>query len=76
MKAHQRHYLSDRAHINDIRSWMLANAHKHIDPKTREVDMTALVEDWDRSCASGKDTMNTEHEAWYVAVDVCDEVNP
>ncbi len=52
----------------EIRRWMVANQADYIDPKTGELNWTALVEAWDRSCADGGATLDPDHIAWEIAV--------
>lgn len=58
-----------------IRSWMRAHAREFADPRTGEINCTALVEEWDRSCADGGATLDPDHPAWEIAVEVADEVS-
>ncbi len=39
-----------------------------------EVNCTELVEAWDSECASGGDTLDSDHVAWTIAVEVADEI--
>ena len=56
-----------------IRSWMREHASEHVD-ECGEVNCTSLVEAWDSACASGGDTLDPNHEAWDIAVEVANEI--
>ena len=53
-----------------IARWMRAHKSEHVDRLTGEVNLTALVEAWDRACADGGATLDPDHIAWEVAVEV------
>ncbi len=53
-----------------IARWMRAPKSEHVDRLTGEVNLTALVEAWDRACADGGATLDRDHIAWEVAVEV------
>lgn len=53
-----------------IKRWMRANLDEHRDPKTGEVNLTELVEAWDRECADGGATLDPDHIAWEIAAEV------
>jgi hypothetical protein len=53
-----------------IARWMRAHKGEHVDRLTGEVNLTALVEAWDRACADGGATLDRDHIAWEVAVEV------
>lgn len=55
-----------------IARWMRNNVVNHVDGVTGEVNCTALVEEWDRECAGGGATLDPDHVAWEVAVEVAD----
>ena len=57
-----------------IRKWMKANYVDHIDPLTNEINATSLVEAWDHACADGSQTLDPNHIAWDIAVDVIDSI--
>jgi len=57
-----------------ILSWMRANAKDHIDPKTGELNCTALVEAWDAAEGTGKETLQHSHPAWDLAVEIAEEL--
>lgn len=50
--------------------WMRAHKAEHVDRLTGEVNLTALVEEWDRACADGGATLDRDHIAWDIAVEV------
>lgn len=50
------------------------NVDNFIDNSTGEVNCTALVEAWDRQCDSGEATLDENHIAWEVAVEVAEKV--
>jgi len=50
-----------------IRYWMLANMEDYRDRRTGEINLTDLVEAWDRACADGGVTLDPDHIAWDVA---------
>ena len=53
-----------------IARWMRAHKAEHVDRLTGEVNLTALVEAWDRACADGGATLDRDHIAWDIAVEV------
>ena len=53
-----------------IAHWMRAHKAEHVDRLTGEVNLTALVEEWDRACADGGATLDRDHIAWDIAVEV------
>lgn len=53
-----------------IRAWMRLNAADHTDGRTGEVNCTSLVEAWDAEKGSGEETLDPDHPAWEVAVEV------
>ena len=54
-----------------LRRWFLANKARHTDSATGDVNLTSLVEDWDRTCAGGRATLDPDHLAWEIAAEVC-----
>lgn len=50
-----------------IQRWMLANKEDYRDRRTGELNCTELVEAWDRACADGGSTLDSDHIAWDVA---------
>lgn len=56
----------------EIKKWMLLNADRFIDKSTNEIDFTQMVEAWDNECDNGKATLDSDHIAWSIAVDVSD----
>lgn len=54
----------------DIQLWMMRNIKDHIDSKTGEVNCTSLVEAWDNECSTGEATLDEDHPAWDIAVEV------
>lgn len=55
-----------------IKKWMLLNMDRFVDPQTGEVNCTSMVETWDIECANGDATLDPDHEAWDIAVQVSD----
>ena len=55
-----------------IARWMRDHVVDHVDGVTGEVNCTALVEEWDRECAGGGATLDPDHVAWEVAVEVAE----
>lgn len=53
----------------EIRRWMRANNERFVDRKTGEVNMTEMVETWDREQSTGGSTLDTNHVAWDVATE-------
>ena len=49
-----------------IRAWMKRHADEH--REGGEVNLTNLVEAWDRACSTGAATMDPGHVAWEVAI--------
>lgn len=56
-----------------IKKWMLLNVERFID-ECREVDCTKMVETWDIECDSGAATLDENHIAWDVAIEVAEKV--
>lgn len=54
---------------SDIKRWMWRNVERFLD-SCGEVNATAMVEAWDHECSTGEATLDSEHEAWTIAVDV------
>ena len=52
-----------------IRRWMKANAASFEDPRTGEVDLTAMVEAWDAEEGTGAETLDCDHQAWEIAAE-------
>lgn len=50
-----------------IAAWMRAHAEEYRDRRTGEINTTALVEGWDRACADGGATLDSDHIAWDLA---------
>ncbi len=48
-----------------IRAWMARHAAEH--REGGEVNLTTLVEAWDRACSTGAATLDSDHPAWEVA---------
>ena len=59
----------------EIKKWMLLNADRFLDKQTNELNTTLMVETWDLECASGKDTLDSDHIAWSIAVDVSEHLD-
>lgn len=55
----------------EIRNWMKSNLADYID-ECDEVNCTAMVEAWDRECADGGATLDPNHIAWEIAVEVAE----
>ncbi len=55
-----------------IYGWMIRNADRFIDQRTGEVNATRMVEAWDNETQTGSVTLDSDHEAWDVAVKVAD----
>jgi len=53
-----------------ILRWMKRNAEDHRDQRTGEINYTTLVEQWDRDCSTGEATMDSDHPAWEIALEV------
>lgn len=53
---------------SDIAAWMAENHHLFIDRSTEELNLTEMVEAWDRECCTGEATLDPDHIAWEVAV--------
>lgn len=58
--------------IEEIRKWMKANVSEYVD-ECGEVNCTEMVEAWDAECGSGEDTLDPDHPAWDIAVEVSEE---
>ena len=46
---------------------MLTNMKDYRDRRTGELNLTDMVEAWDRACADGEATLDPDHIAWDVA---------
>jgi hypothetical protein len=55
-----------------IARWMRDHVADHVDGVTDEVNCTTLVEEWDCECADGGATLDPDHVAWEVAVEVAE----
>jgi hypothetical protein len=53
-----------------IKTWMYAHLHEHIDKQTNELNCTSLVEAWDSECSTGNETLDMNHIAWDIAIDI------
>lgn len=53
-----------------IRKWMTQHVGEFVDPRTGEVNCTALTEAWDSAESTGEATLDSDHIAWEIAVDV------
>lgn len=53
----------------EIAGWMRLHMDEHRDG-CGHVNLTALVEDWDRECSTGGATLDSNHPAWEIAVEV------
>jgi hypothetical protein len=69
-------YRSVQAYVDElekeIRTWMRTHRGDHADRKTNEVDCTALVEAWDHQQSTGMATLDPDHIAWDIAVEVAE----
>lgn len=54
---------------NEIRRWMRENRSRFVDYMTEEVNLTEMVETWDREQASGDATLDPDHIAWEIATE-------
>jgi hypothetical protein len=59
-------------HRTWIRAWMQAHVGEHRDVRTGEINLTALVENWDHCCADGGVTLDPDHPAWEIAAQVAE----
>lgn len=57
---------------DQIRRWMKIFVGNYVD-ECNEVDCTKMVEDWDSLCGTGEETIDPDHIAWDIAVEVADE---
>ena len=55
---------------SQIRTWMRKHASKHVDRDTDELNHTSLVEAWDFHEGDGKATLDSNHPAWDIALEV------
>lgn len=53
---------------DSIYGWMRRHMHEHIDPRTRELNLTSMVEAWDQEQSTGESTLDQDHLAWEAAV--------
>jgi hypothetical protein len=62
--------LNMHQHTNgEIIAWMISSYRRFIDD-CLEIDMTSMVEAWDRECSNGSETLDENHPAWNCAVHV------
>lgn len=54
---------------HEIRRWMRDNRSRFADYGTEEVNLTEMVETWDREQATGSDTLDPDHIAWEIATE-------
>lgn len=59
------------SNANSIRKWMDNNVADFVD-ECNEVDCTGMVEAWDIENASGEETLDMDHIAWDISVDVAE----
>ena len=52
----------------EIKKWMLFNADRFME--SGELNLTKIVEAWDIECDSGEATVDSDHPAWEVALEV------
>jgi len=55
-----------------IKAWMSANRDDFIDARTGEINLTGLVEAWDSAEGTGDETLDEDHPAWGIAVEIDD----
>ena len=55
-----------------IRKWMKTYVENYVD-ECDEVNATKMVEDWDSSCGTGEETLDSDHIAWEIAAQVAAE---
>ncbi len=55
-----------------IDKWMRANVVRFVD-SCGEVNATTMVEIWDFECSTGSATLDADHMAWSVAVEIAVE---
>ncbi len=53
-----------------IRGWMQMHVMDHVDASTGEINRTSLVEAWDHAEGTGDETLDPNHDAWDIALDV------
>lgn len=53
-----------------IKVWMNNRKEEFRDPKTGEINLTELVESWDAECSTGDATLDPDHIAWEIALEV------
>lgn len=58
----------------EIKQWMLLNLDRFIDPKTKELNSTALTEAWDQETQDGTQTLDPDHMAWEVDAEIAMKV--
>lgn len=56
-------------HMNSIKRWMKNNMARFFDG-CGGIDCTGMVEAWDSECSTGEATLDPNHAAWDVAVEV------
>jgi hypothetical protein len=61
-----------RGERQQIRRWMRANVERFVE-ECGEVNCTQITEAWDRECSTGEMTLDTDHPAWEIAVDIAFE---
>lgn len=60
------------ANINQIKNWMKIYVENYVD-ECDEVNCTRMVEDWDISCGTGSETLDPNHIAWDIAVEIANQ---
>jgi hypothetical protein len=59
-----------KPNIKQIRAWMNANVRQYVDEDCNLVNMTLLVEAWDSECSTGISTLDNNHPAWDIVLDI------
>ena len=54
----------------EIRAWMVRNVDRFVDRTCDVVNATKMVEAWDQEIGTGEETLDSEHVAWEVAIEV------
>lgn len=60
---------TEKMYERQIAAWMRSRKSEHIDD-CGDVNLTSLVEAWDSACSTGCATLDSEHPAWSIAVEV------
>jgi len=61
-----------RVNLADVEAYLQDVVSSHVDPKTNEVNLTALVEDAAHEFGHEDWLDDDQHEVWFIAVDIAE----